>query len=67
MPGRLVQTATRARNLKRKIARDRADALAALVSEGASVTAAGARMGLTKGETARAWANIKSGLGWQAR
>ncbi len=53
MPGRLVQAATRARNLKRKIARDRADALAALVSEGASVAEAGARMGLTKGETAR--------------
>jgi len=42
------------------------DRLAGLVADGAGVSEAGQAMGLTRGETARAWALIKSGLGWQA-
>lgn len=44
----------------------RGNALAELVANGATVTEAGARLGLTRGQTAGAWANIKAGLGAQA-
>lgn len=45
----------------------RQDALAELISQDCmSVAAAGRSIGLTKGETARAWASIKENLGRQA-
>lgn len=63
MPGRLQQAETRAANVrKRQTAR-----LAQLVSEGVGINAAGERIGLTRGQTARTWANIKAALGEQAR
>lgn len=46
--------------------RRRMDRLAGMVAEGAGVSEDGAAMGLTRGETARAWALIKRDLGWQA-
>ena len=42
------------------------DNLAELVANGAPVIKAGASLGLTKGQTARMWSNIKAGLGGQA-
>ena len=41
--------------------------LAERVANGTPVTIAGREMNLTAGETARAWATIKSQLGEQAR
>lgn len=43
------------------------DSLAELVANGLGVNAAGEKLGLTKGRTARLWAAIKTGLGPQAR
>ena len=40
--------------------------LAQLVADGTAVMEAGASLGLTRGQTARAWATIKAGLGPQA-
>lgn len=63
MAGRLDQARSRAQGvLKRRMA-----FLAERVANGQSVSAAGAALGLTRGETARAWANIKRDLGNQAR
>lgn len=46
---------------------ERQDALAELISQDTmSVAAAGRSLGLTKGETARAWSEIKRNLGAQA-
>lgn len=60
---RLVQAATRANGVvHRQTAR-----LAELVANGTGVNAAGAKLNLTKGQTARLWANIKRDLGEQAR
>lgn len=60
---RLVQAANRFDGvMRRRMAR-----LAGLVSEGMPVNRAGEKMGLSKGELARAWANIKTDLGEQAR
>lgn len=42
------------------------DDMAQLVSEGLTITEAGRSLGLTKGQIARAWADIKRGLGGQA-
>lgn len=45
----------------------RQDALAEIISQDSmTVAAAGRSLGLTKGETARAWASIKDNLGRQA-
>lgn len=47
---------------------DRMDALAQLISEGIGIQDAGViYLGLSRGETARAWANIKRSLGSQAQ
>lgn len=62
MPGRLHQAANRADGIVRR----RMKRLAGLVAEGAGVNEAGYRMGLTKGQIARCWSNIKAELGWQA-
>lgn len=59
MPGRLHQAANRADGIRKR----RMDRLAELVANGTGVAAAGEKLGLTRGETARAWANIKAGLG----
>lgn len=45
----------------------REDQLAALVADGVSITEAGERMGLTKGQTSRVWQNVKRRMGGQAR
>ncbi len=45
----------------------REDSLAELVANGIGVSAAGEKLGLTRGQTARCWANIKKSLGGQAR
>jgi hypothetical protein len=63
MPGRLHQAANRFDAVMRR----RMDQLAERVANGAKVTIAGRDMGLTAGQTARVWANIKVGLGVQAR
>lgn len=63
MPGRLHQAANRYDALMRRHMWN----LAGLVADGAKVTPAGRSMGLTVGQTARVWANIKAGLGAQAR
>jgi hypothetical protein len=60
---RLVQAANRFDGVMRR----RMSRLAGLVSEGMPINLAGEKMGLTKGQLARAWANIKSDLGEQAR
>ena len=44
----------------------RADRLAQLVSDGATVAEAGELMRLTKGQTSNTWNGIKRGLGPQA-
>lgn len=44
----------------------RLDDMAQLVSDGLTVTEAGRYLGLSKGQIARAWADIKHGLGAQA-
>jgi hypothetical protein len=63
MPGRLHQAANRADGLtRRQMAR-----LAELVANGSGINEAGRRLNLTAGKTARLWANIKAGLGEQAR
>jgi hypothetical protein len=62
MPGRLDQAHTRAAG----VAKRRADRLAELIANGATVAEAGRRLNLTAGETARTWANIRKGLGSQA-
>lgn len=63
MPGRLHQAVNRADGvMKRRMSR-----LAALVADGQKVNEAGERMGLSRGQTARVWANIKAELGGQAR
>jgi hypothetical protein len=63
MPGRLHQAANRFDAVMRR----RMDQLAERVANGVKVTIAGRDMGLTAGQTARVWANIKAGLGAQAR
>jgi hypothetical protein len=63
MPGRLHQAANRFDALMRR----RMWKLAGRVANGERVTIAGRNMGLTAGQTARIWANIKSELGDQAR
>ena len=40
--------------------------MAEMIANGSAVQDAGHNMGLTKGQTARVWANIKAQLGWQA-
>jgi hypothetical protein len=61
--GRIQQAMNRAEGvMKRRMA-----TLAELVANGTPVTAAGRKLSLTAGETARAWAKIKDGLGEQAR
>lgn len=45
---------------------ERMDRLAEIVSAGHPVSDAGISLGLSKGETARTWSNIKRGLGPQA-
>lgn len=40
--------------------------LADLVADGLSVNGAGEQLGMTRGQTARMWANIKAELGAQA-
>ena len=45
---------------------ERMNGIADLVSEGMLPHHAGKRLGLTKGQTARAWGLIKAGLGPQA-
>jgi hypothetical protein len=62
MPGRLHQAANRHDAVMRR----RMNQLAERVSHGARVSVAGRDMGLTAGQTARVWANIKAGLGKQA-
>ncbi len=62
MPGRLHQARNRAAGVKKR----RQDRLAELVANGAKVAAAGRKLGLTAGQTARTWADIKAGLGRQA-
>ncbi len=62
MPGRLHQAANRFDALMRR----RMDQLAERVANGAKPTLAGREMGLSAGQTARVWANIKSSLGEQA-
>jgi hypothetical protein len=52
--------------IKRGLRRVVQDNLAALVADGMAVNDAGASLGLTRGQTARAWANIKTSLGPQA-
>lgn len=63
MPGRLHQAANRYDAVMRR----RMSRLAEMVANGAKVTVAGRDMGMTPGQTARVWANIKAGLGAQAR
>lgn len=63
MPGRLHQAANRFDALMKR----RMWQLAGLVADGAKVTPAGRSMGMTAGQTARVWANVKSELGSQAR
>jgi hypothetical protein len=63
MPGRLHQAANRFDAVMRR----RMNQLAEKVAHGAQPTVAGRNLGLTPGQTARVWANIKSGLGEQAR
>ena len=62
MPGRIHQ----AMNRFDAVMRRRMAQLAEHVANGAEINAAGKAMGLTKGQTARAWANIKAELGEQA-
>lgn len=63
MPGRIHQAMNRANGLmERRKAR-----LSEMVANGAKPHEAGAHMGLTKGQVARVWANIKADLGEQAR
>jgi hypothetical protein len=62
MPGRLHQAANRYDSVMRR----RMWSLSGRVSEGEKPTIAGREMGLTPGQTARVWANIKAALGWQA-
>lgn len=47
-------------------ARKRMDDLAQLVADGLTITQAACALGMTKGEQARSWANIKKALGAQA-
>ena len=43
--------------------RTREDRLAALVADGRTIAEAGMFMGLTKGQTARVWTNVKRQVG----
>lgn len=63
MPGRLHQAANRFDAVMRR----RMGQLAERVANGERVTVAGRNLGFTPGQTARVWANVKAGLGWQAR
>ena len=63
MAGRIHQ----AMNRYDAVMRRRMWQLAGRVANGAKVTIAGREMGLTAGQTARVWANIKSDLGDQAQ
>jgi hypothetical protein len=45
------------------ISKSREARLAALVADGMKVAEAGAVMGMTKGQTARVWTNVKRQLG----
>ena len=44
----------------------RMDDMAQLVANGVGVIQAGERLGMTKGQAARCWANVRAGLGAQA-
>lgn len=63
MPGRIDQARARAARVRQR----QTDRLAQLVADGMGVHAAGERMKLTKGQTARLWATIKRDVGEQAR
>ena len=57
----------RALTMRRAVRARLADSLAEHVANGLGVNTAGEKMNLTKGQTARLWANIKRELGEQAR
>lgn len=61
MTGRLDQA--RSRHTAR--ARRRMDQLAEHVADGLSVKDSGQRLGLTKGETSRAWSNVRKLVGME--
>jgi hypothetical protein len=63
MPGRLHQAANRYDGVTQR----QMTKLADLVANGSGINEAGRRLNLTAGKTARLWANIKAGLGEQAR
>jgi hypothetical protein len=63
MAGRLHQAANRYNAVMRRHMWN----LAGRVADGEKPTRAGRAMGLTIGQTARVWANIKRELGGQAR
>lgn len=45
----------------------RVSRVAAYVAEGYSVEQAGRMLGLTKGQAAHAWREVKADMGWQAQ
>lgn len=63
MPGRLDQARARYGGVTKR----RMNRLAELVANGSGISEAGALMGITRGQAARTWADIKRGLGPQAR
>lgn len=56
----------RVESIKAGLRRTLQNNLAELVANGAGINEAGVQLGLTKGRTARLWAEIKTGLGAQA-
>lgn len=63
----LVQTAANARQVLMANKRDRMDRLADLVSEGNTIRAAAASMGISESAALGLWSQIKRSLGWQAQ